>query len=390
MSTNIHKKHRNISRRRELSRFVHGMSYFNEIKKDLYVSPSIYQRRHIPEYTYIDREHALKHTGKPNSIVEVKIEKLENIGDLIDIIDKHPLQTEKDVDIEYNINMKQLHHIKDELVMLNSFIGMTELKTNILNQLLYFIQGFHQEDEYMHMILFGPPGTGKTEIAMCLGKLFCKLGILKKEQFKKVVRSDLIAGYLGQTALKTAKVIEESIGGVLFIDEVYALGHREKDDLFSKECIDTLCESLSANRNQLMVIIAGYEEDIKQCFLKVNKGLESRFPWTYTIKEYTSDELHDIFMKKVDDSKWRCTLDKKETKEWFKKHHEEFKYFGRDMETFLTKLKVVHSKRMFGKSAFERKNIVMQDLDDGIELFREHKVDKEKKNAYIDTFGMYT
>lgn len=374
----------------ELNGFIGGMKLLNDVSRDLCMSPTIYDMKCEHKTQYIDREFSLKNNIKPEKKVNVTIDKLENIGDLINIIDNHPLKDDKGKLIDYNMNMKQLHHIHKELKQLNSFIGMKELKKDILNQLLYFIQGFQEDDEYMHMILFGPPGTGKTEIAMCLGKMFCKLGILKKETFKKVVRSDLIAGYLGQTALKTAKVIEESKGGVLFIDEVYALGHRDKDDVFSKECIDTLCESLSACRNDLMVIIAGYEEDVKQCFLKVNKGLESRFPWTYTIKEYTSDELHDIFSKKLNDIHWLLDMEEKESKAWFKSNKDEFKYFGRDIETFLTKLKVVHSKRMFGKESVDRKRIIKKDMDDGIDLFKQHKIDKEKKNAYLDTFGLYT
>lgn len=374
----------------EISAFMRGMNILNDLSRDLCMAPHIYDTNCETKIQYIDRDFSLKNFAPSKSKIKVCIEKLDNIGDLIDVIEKHPLKDDKGKDIDYNMNMKQLHHIRDELTQLNSFIGMKELKTDILNQLLYFIQGFQGDEEYMHMILFGPPGTGKTEIAMCLGKLFCKLGILKKETFKKVVRSDLIAGYLGQTALKTAKVIEDSKGGVLFIDEVYALGHREKDDVFSKECIDTLCESLSACRNELMVIIAGYEEDVKQCFLKVNKGLESRFPWTYTIKEYTSDELHDIFMKKVEDIHWVVDMNEKESKSWFKTNKDEFKYFGRDIETFLTKLKVVHSKRMFGQDSVDRKRIIKKDMDNGMDLFKQHKIDKEKKNAYLDTFGLYT
>lgn len=381
---------KNINTYKELFLFTERLKMLNEASRDLYMSPHIYDTKCETKTMYIDREFEPENKNLSKSKVKVRVDKLENIGDLIRIIENHPLKDDKGKEIEYNMNMKQLHHIRDELKQIDSFIGMKELKTNILNQLLYFIQGFQSEEEYMHMILFGPPGTGKTEIAMSLGKMFCKLGILKKETFRKVVRSDLIAGYLGQTALKTAKVIEESKGGVLFIDEVYALGHRDKDDLFSKECIDTLCESLSACRTELMVIIAGYEEDVTQCFLKVNKGLDSRFPWKYTIKEYTSDELHDIFVKKVDNIHWILDMEETDSKSWFKTNKDEFKYFGRDIETFLTKLKVVHSKRMFVDDSVDRKRIIKKDMDNGMELFKQHRIEKEKKDAYLDTFGLYT
>jgi len=96
----------------------------------------------------------------------------------------------------------------------------------------------------MHAVIYGPPGTGKTEVAKIMGKIFSNLGILKNNVFKKVTRDDLVAGYLGQTAMKTKDVIKSCIGGVLFIDEAYALGNSEKRDSFAKESIDTICEAL--------------------------------------------------------------------------------------------------------------------------------------------------
>ena len=101
---------------------------------------------------------------------------------------------------------------------------------------------------------------------MCAKKkqIFANINILKSNKFKKVTRADLIAGYLGQTALKTKNVIEESLDGVLFIDEAYALGNPEKRDSFSKECIDTLCEALTDHKSRLMVIIAGYEDELEK------------------------------------------------------------------------------------------------------------------------------
>ena len=94
-------------------------------------------------------------------------------------------------------------------------------------------------------------------------------------------------------------------GGVLFIDEAYALGNREKRDSFAKECIDTLCEGLSDNKDKLMVIIAGYEEDLDKCFFSYNQGLNSRFPWRFHTDDYKADELNKIFAKKVKEIGWK-------------------------------------------------------------------------------------
>ena len=163
--------------------------------------------------------------------------------------------------------MKNLHNIKEPLQKLKNMIGMNQLKTNIVDQILFFIQDLHNisdkdNQDFMHTVIYGPPGTGKTEIAKIMGSIFSNLGILKRNIFKKATRSDFVAGYLGQTAIKTRDLVNSWLGGVLFIDEAYALGNEEKRDSFAKECIDTLCEALSDHKDEIMVIIAGYENEL--------------------------------------------------------------------------------------------------------------------------------
>jgi hypothetical protein len=223
--------------------------------------------------------------------------------------------------------------------------------------------------DYMHTVLYGPPGTGKTEVAKILGNIFCNLGVLKSNTFKKVTRSDLVAGYLGQTAIKTREVIESAIGGVLFIDEAYALGNTEKRDSFSKECIDTLCEALSDHKHELMVIIAGYEKELNDCFFSYNEGLSSRFTWRYKIESYDAVELRKIFEKIIKDNKW--TFDERDSAkdEWFKTRQPYFKYFGRDIEVFFTKTKIAHGRRAFYLPEKDRRKLTIKDLDAGFELF---------------------
>ena len=199
----------------------------------------------------------------------------------------------------------------------------------------------------MHTVIYGHPGTGKTEIAKIIGTIFSKMGILKNETFKKVTRSDLIAGYLGQTALKTRDVIKECLGGVLFIDEAYALGNEEKQDSFSKECIDTLCEGLSDNKDNLMVIIAGYENELNKCFFNYNQGLSSRFTWRFKTDDYTGEDLYNIFLKMVNDCGWTITENSNINIQWFEHNKKNFKFYGRDIETLFAKTKITHSRRVF-------------------------------------------
>jgi chromosomal replication initiation ATPase DnaA len=236
--------------------------------------------------------------------------------------------------------------------------------------------------DYMHTVLYGPPGTGKTEVAKILGNIFCNLGILTSNTFKKVTRSDLVAGYLGQTAIKTREVIESAIGGVLFIDEAYALGNTEKRDSFSKECIDTLCEALSDHKHELMVIIAGYEKELNDCFFSYNEGLSSRFTWRYKIENYDSSELRKIFEKIVKDNGWTFKFDRDAVKdEWFKTRQQYFKYFGRDIEVFFTKTKIAHARRVFYLPVKDRRSLIMEDLDAGFELFTANEEIKSRGNS---------
>lgn len=302
-----------------------------------------------------------------NNTINIVIDKkVEYLQDLIDIINTYPLKN----NINYNINLTILNKIKPELIKLNNMIGLCDLKKNIVYQILYYLQNLHSFDrdksDFMHTILCGPPGTGKTEVAKIIGNIFSQMGILKENKFKKVTRADFIAGFLGQTALKTKKLIEESLDGVLFIDEAYALGNSEKKDSFAKEALDTLCEALSNYKDRLMVIIAGYEDELNKCFFSYNDGLESRFIWKYKTDHYNGEELMQIFTKKVLEIDWKLDINDKELLDWFNKNKNKFKSAGRSIETLLTKSKILHSVRIFGLPNKFKKCITLEDLNKGL------------------------
>jgi len=339
----------------------------------------------------------------PISVPEIKVdnsnEEIQDLKSLICFIERYPA----DVTKEYLVPMERFYKIHSSLIDLDNMIGMKEIKENIVDQVLYFIQDLHRHSptvdsssqsasiDFMHTVIYGPPGTGKTEIAKIIGQIFCKLGILKKGTFRKATRSDLIAGYLGQSAIKTRDVIQDCLGGVLFIDEAYSLGSIDKKDSFSKECIDTLCEALSHYKEELMVIIAGYETELKHCFFQQNQGLESRFTWRFKTDNYKSNELYQIFLKKVKDCNWQIDPDSnsKITPEWFEKNKDYFTFFGRDMETLLAKIKIVHGRRVFCKPVEEKRRITFVDLEKGFEYYlKNDEVNnmKEKNNFYHSMF----
>ena len=312
--------------------------------------------------------------------VNISIE-INHINDLLLLIEKYPL----DKHIEYNINMNALHKIKQPLTELNNMIGMKNLKENIVDQIIFYIQNLHtlksdiKGNDFMHTVIYGSPGTGKTEIAKIIGSIFSKLGVLSKGTFKKVTRADLIAGYLGQTALKTRDVIKECLGGVLFIDEAYALGNEEKRDSFSKECIDTLCESLSDHKDDLMVIIAGYETDLNSCFFNYNQGLKSRFTWRFKTDDYSGEDLYNIFIKKVNDGGWYLSENSEIDVKWFKQNKNIFKFYGRDIETLFAKTKIAHSRRVFCLETSLKKYLTIKDLDKGLEIYLKNEDLNEKE-----------
>jgi stage V sporulation protein K len=152
-----------------------------------------------------------------------------------------------------------------------------------------------------HLVFTGNLGTGKTTIARIIGEIYKDLGVLSKGHFIEVDRSDLVAEYLGQTAPKTTKVIESALGGVLFIDEAYSLVPSERSDVFGDEAINILLKMMEDNRDDLVVIVAGYKDEMSR-FINSNPGLKSRFSRSINFDDYSTLELTSIFKLQCNDN----------------------------------------------------------------------------------------
>ena len=145
-----------------------------------------------------------------------------------------------------------------------------------------------------HLVFSGNPGTGKTTVARLLAKIYHKIGILSKNSVEEVDRARLVAGYVGQTAIKTQEVIEKAMGGVLFIDEAYTLAPDANGKDYGQEAIDTLLKAMEDKRDNFVVIVAGYPEPMKK-FIESNPGLRSRFNKYINFEDYTPSQLATIY-----------------------------------------------------------------------------------------------
>ncbi len=187
--------------------------------------------------------------------------------------------------------------VEELLAELDELVGLKDVKAEIKKQAAVLrVEGLRKEAGLAaptitrHMIFNGNPGTGKTTVARLLAGIYRALGLLSKGQLIEVDRSELVAGYLGQTAMKTAEVVKSAEGGVLFIDEAYSLA----GDQYGQEAIDTLVKEMEDKRDNLVVVVAGYPLPM-EVFISQNPGLASRFRTTIDFVDYTDDELCEIF-----------------------------------------------------------------------------------------------
>ena len=184
---------------------------------------------------------------------------------------------------------------------LDGYIGLAAVKKEVRNLIdlvkihqLREKNGLPVQDLSLHMVFSGSPGTGKTTIARLMARIFHALGILSKGQLVEVDRSGLVAGYVGQTALKTQKAVEKALGGVLFIDEAYSLAGQDSPNDFGREAIEVLLKGMEDHRDDLIVIVAGYTDRMEQ-FIHANPGLESRFNKYFFFEDYDGKQLMEIF-----------------------------------------------------------------------------------------------
>lgn len=201
--------------------------------------------------------------------------------------------------IEVDDDKRTLEELLDEL---NALVGLEKVKNKVQDLIVYQKvqkmrrdKNLHSAKNTLHLAFTGNPGTGKTTVARIVGRIYKQIGLLSKGHFVEVSRTDLIAGYQGQTALKVKKVIEQAKGGVLFIDEAYSITENDHSDSYGRECLTELTKALEDYRDDLVVIVAGYTEPMNK-FFESNPGLKSRFNTFIEFYDYTSTELDKILL----------------------------------------------------------------------------------------------
>ena len=243
------------------------------------------------------------------------------------------LTSDTQIDIKKDLKMdeevkEEKHSLQDYLDELDKLVGLEKVKKDV-NSLINLVQirklrqdrGIKQAPMSLHLVFSGNPGTGKTTVARLLSKIYHEIGLLSKGHLVETDRSGLVGGYVGQTAIKTQEIIKSALGGILFIDEAYALTKTSEND-YGGEAVDTLLKAMEDHRDDLIVIVAGYPA-LMEKFLYSNPGLESRFNKFIYFDDYTADELYNIFWLMCEEA--NLTLDKPADdyiKQYFEKMYE--------------------------------------------------------------------
>ncbi len=244
--------------------------------------------------------------------------------------------------IAYTRRKPKYKELYTHLNTLESLVGMQRLKESIVSQIQFIMTNDGKtDDHYLNTCLLGPPGCGKTTVAEILFKIWSSLELFDEgTQFTIIRRSDLVGSYMGHTATKTMKLLTKLSGGVIFIDETYTLVSGDKDE-YGKEALDQINSFLSEEKGKTVMIFAGYENEINDRIFDSNAGLRRRFGWTFTIEQYTADQLFEIFVRQLNKYNWKCD---KSVRSLFHERYDQFQNAGGDTENIAFKAKLEFSK----------------------------------------------
>ncbi len=308
-------------------------------------------------------------------------------------VEKHPPQTQTSggdtkPEIKAGEAEEKKPSVEELMEQLDELVGLDEVKKDVKSLInLIKVRKLRQENDLpvppmsLHMVFMGNPGTGKTTVARLVGGLYAAIGVLSKGQLIEVDRSGLVAGYVGQTALKTQEVIKSALGGVLFIDEAYSLSSGGEND-FGREAIETILKAMEDHRDDLIVIVAGYSGPMTK-FISSNPGLQSRFNKYFFFPDYNGEQLLAIFRKQCAKNGYKLTEEsEKAARELFDELYEERDDNfgnGRDVRNRFEDMVVRQSNRVAAMEAPTKEDLMAVLPEDFLDEDEEGEEKKEEE-----------
>lgn len=290
--------------------------YYNKAKQCMNKGEKMLAKR----YYMLAAEQMLKMAKESdNELQKARFARAKSIIEFAESIsaEKKKVLEENNIESEVTIKPSEKISLEEAIKRLNNLEGLGLVKQQVcdwIDQIKVFKmrkeRGMSVPDMSYHLVFTGNPGTGKTTVARLMAQIYCALGILSEGHLVEVSRSDLVAGYVGQTAIKTKDLLKKAYGGVLFIDEAYTLAKGGSTD-FGQEAIDTILKEMEDKRDNLVVIVAGYD-NLMQDFIDSNPGLRSRFKNYIQFMDYTGDELYNIFLSMCKNSQYKVSNEAKD------------------------------------------------------------------------------
>jgi SpoVK/Ycf46/Vps4 family AAA+-type ATPase len=287
-----------------------------------------------------------------------------------------------------NLDLEKAALLVEPLKELTNMVGLTETKKDIVEKVVSLLDPDNHKNDMLHTVVFGPPGVGKTTFSRILPKIYTALGRAKSSTTHYVKVKDLMGEYCGQTQPKVEQAFIKAKGGTLIIDEAYALGNKGKKNVFSEEMINAINQNMDLFRD-VNVSFLGYEKPMMENLFAYNDGLFRRIAFVFRLGDYNSKDLAEMLRRKLKNDGYSLDMKSEELDEFMEKHEKEFPYFGGDIETLVSKMKIAVNNRTLFMSAKDKKFMKQKDLEKGMEKLKKARLGKDSESLPPPPIGMY-